>query len=228
MSIHIHPVAELAPRVLLTGDPGRAMAMAQTLLADGRLMFNHNRGLWGYSGVAADGEPLTIQATGIGGPSAAIVLEELADLGAKQAIRVGTCGALAPELQLGDLVAADPVLATDGASQALGLTGATKLDEGLTKALGEHADHTAPVVSTDLFYDPDFEAHSESWLRQGAVAVEMQAAALAAVAGRRGLDFACLLLVSGTYRPQERIDQGALDKAVARLGEAAISAYLSR
>ena len=61
-------------------------------------MFNHNRGLWGYTGVAADGLPLTIQSTGMGGPSAAIVLEELIALGVARAIRVGTAGALDPAL----------------------------------------------------------------------------------------------------------------------------------
>ena len=227
MSIHIHPVAELAPRVLLPGDPGRAMAMAQTLLADGRLMFNHNRGLWGYSGTAADGEPLTIQATGVGGPSAAIVLEELADLGAKSAIRVGTCGALTPGLKLGDLVAAEAVVAADGTSRALGLSGTKTLDHELTRTLSEHADHSAPIASADLFYDPDFEAHAQLWREQGAIAVEMEAAALAAVAARRGLAFGCVLIVSDTYGPQhERINPDILETAVQRMGAAAVAAYL--
>ena len=91
--IHLHPTAPLAERVLLPGDPGRALALAQALLVEPR-MFNHNRGLWGYTGAAPDGEPLTIQSTGIGGPSAAIVLSELIALGVQRAIRVGTCGAL--------------------------------------------------------------------------------------------------------------------------------------
>ena len=93
--VHLRPTAELAERVLLPGDPGRALALAQILL-EGPLMFNHHRGLWGYTGAAlADGAPLSIQSTGMGGPSAAIVLEELIALGARRAIRVGTCGALA-------------------------------------------------------------------------------------------------------------------------------------
>ena len=71
--IHLRPTAPLAERVLLPGDPGRALALAQSLLCEPR-MFNHHRGLWGYTGAAPDGEPLTIQATGMGGPSAAIVL----------------------------------------------------------------------------------------------------------------------------------------------------------
>ncbi|HEV2059744.1 MAG TPA: hypothetical protein VGR11_10325, partial [Solirubrobacteraceae bacterium] len=115
MPVHIHPTAALASRALLPGDPGRALALAQLVLGEPK-MFNHNRGLWGYTGVAADGELMTIQSTGMGGPSAAIVLEELCDLGLTRAIRVGTCGALRSDLELGDLVIADTALACDGAS----------------------------------------------------------------------------------------------------------------
>src|SRR6267378_2718580 len=117
--IHLRPTAALAERVLLPGDPGRALALAQSLLSE-PLMFNHHRGLWGYTGTAGDGEPLTIQATGMGGPSAAIVLSELIGLGARRAIRVGTCGALASGLDLGELVIAREAISGDGTSRALG------------------------------------------------------------------------------------------------------------
>jgi uridine phosphorylase len=90
VSIHIRPTAPLAERALLPDDPGLALALAQALL-DGPRMFNHTRGLWGYTGDASDGSALTIQSTGIGGPSAAIVLDELIELGLTRAIRVGTC-----------------------------------------------------------------------------------------------------------------------------------------
>jgi len=90
---HVHPTAPLAPRALLPGDPGRALLLAQELTDEPR-MFNHNRGLWGYTGTAPDGEPVTIMSHGMGGPSAAIVLEELCDLGLEVAIRIGSCGAL--------------------------------------------------------------------------------------------------------------------------------------
>ena len=204
------------------------MAMAQTLLADGRLMFNHNRGLWGYSGTAADGEPLTIQATGVGGPSAALVLEELADLGAKQAIRVGTCGALTPDLALGQLVAAERVIAADGASRALGSDNVARLNDDLTGLLAEHADHRSTIVSTDLFYDPDFQNKTRAWREQGALVVDMETAALAAVAARRDLDFACLLIVSCAYEPDGRSHTDALDFAAQRLGDAAMSALSTK
>ena len=83
-------------------------------------MFNHHRGLWGYTGVASDGEPLTIQSTGMGGPSAAIVVEELVALGARRLVRIGTCGALVAGLDLGAVVAVERALPNDGASAALG------------------------------------------------------------------------------------------------------------
>src|SRR5918992_5989157 len=101
----LRPHADVAERVLLPGDPGRALRLAQQLL-DTPKMLNHHRGLWGYTGPAADGRPLTIQSTGIGGPSTAVVVEELIRLGARRLVRVGTCGALDERLSAGGLVAA--------------------------------------------------------------------------------------------------------------------------
>src|SRR5437763_9657847 len=103
MPIHLHPTAPLAERVLLPADPGRALLLSQSLLQEPR-MFNHNRGLWGYTGTAADGQPLTIQSTGMGGPSAAIVIFELHRLGARRLLQIGTCAALDPALKLGQLL----------------------------------------------------------------------------------------------------------------------------
>src|ERR1700751_1378583 len=118
-AIHLHPTAPLAERVLAPGDPGRALLLAQALLAEPK-MFNHHRGLWGYTGEAADGRLLTIQSTGMGGPSAAIVIAELESLGARTIVRVGTCGALDESLALGQLLVATEALAADGTSRGLG------------------------------------------------------------------------------------------------------------
>ena len=152
-AIHLKPAADLAERVLLPGDPHRALAVAQHLL-DGPKMFNHHRGLWGYTGTAADGEPLTIQATGMGGPSAAIVVEELIALGARQLVRIGSCGALVDDLELGDLIAAETVLPADGASAALGANGSLACDPVLLERMVAAGARPATVVSSDLFYDP--------------------------------------------------------------------------
>ncbi|MBV9425695.1 MAG: hypothetical protein JOZ98_22505 [Solirubrobacterales bacterium] len=228
MPIHLRPNAPLAPRVLLPGDPGRAMLLAQDLLDEPK-MFNHHRGLWGYTGRARDDELLTIQSTGMGGPSTAIVVAELADLGAKRLVRVGTCGALRPSLRLGDLVVAREAISSDGTSRALGAADRLAPTPGLLEALlaatqGAIGAHAGAVASTDLFYDapPDQE---KRWIAAGALAVEMEAATLFAVAAKRGLEAAALLIVSDLLHPSPaRIDEDLLHEAEHRLGETALRA----
>ena len=223
-TIHLRPHEEVAERVLLPGDPGRALRLAQLLLEKPK-MLNHNRGLWGYSGVAEDGVPLTIQSTGMGGPSAAIVLEELIELGARRIVRVGTCGALADGLGLGALLVAEGVLAEDGTSRALGAEGTLRPDADLRAALQEAAPEAASglVVSSDLFYDPD-PARARAWADAGALAVEMEAATLLAVTARRGVAAAIVLAVSDVVAAGTRIDHDALERAEAELGRAGLAA----
>jgi uridine phosphorylase len=222
----VHPTAPLAERVLLPGDPGRALALAQAMLTEPR-MFNHNRGLWGYTGTWSDGEPLTIQSTGMGGPSAAIVLTELIALGAGRAIRIGTCGGLAPGLGLGELVIADPAISADGTSRALGTGARVEPDGSLTERLGEVAPtaRRGPVVSVDLFYDERDIGDLPG--AAGAIAVEMEAAALFALGANAGVPVACLLTVSDTFDPEAgrvRIDADTLQGAALRMGETAARA----
>jgi DeoD family purine-nucleoside phosphorylase len=216
--LHLRPTAPLAPRVLLPGDPGRALLLAQTLLHEPR-MFNHHRGLWGYTGAAPDGEPLTVQATGMGGPSAAIVVHELIHLGAQALVRVGTCGSVAPELTLGSLLVATEALATDGTSRALGADERVAPDPALLDALrAANPDAAAgPVATVDLFYDapppPD-----------GALAVEMEAATIFQLARRLGVAAACVLGVSDELAGGERrrLDEEGLERLGEAVGRAAL------
>ena len=227
-TIHLRPHEEVAERVLLPGDPGRALRLAQLLLEKPK-MLNHNRGLWGYSGIAKDGAPLTIQSTGMGGPSAAIVLEELIELGARRIVRVGTCGALADGLGLGALLVAEGVLAEDGTSRALGAEGTLRPDAGLHAALQDAAPEAASglVVSSDLFYggraNPN-PARARAWADAGALAVEMEAATLLAVTARRGVAAAIVLAVSDVVAAGTRIEHDALERAEAELGRAGLAA----
>jgi purine-nucleoside phosphorylase len=228
--VHLRPTAPLAERVLLPGDPGRALLLATKLLDTPR-MFNHHRGLWGYTGRAPDGEPVTIQATGMGGPSTAIVVDELIALGARRLIRVGTCGALGDGLGPADLVVAGAALAEDGASRALGAAAVEVGDPGLTaglEAAGGGAART--VVSTDLFYAADAGAEADArnrWRAAGAAAVEMEAATLFTLARLRGARAGVVLMVSdlldaGAHR--ERIAEDVLETAAVALGTAALAA----
>ncbi len=239
-TIHLNPNAALSERVLLPGDPGRALLLAQALL-EKPLMFNHNRGLWGYTGTAADGEPLTIQSTGMGGPSAAIVISELIDLGARRLIRTGTCGALDQTLNLGELLVVTEAIAADGTSRALGAGAAVVPDAELTAALAEGQPPpatppgaplarppqpppaTGAVVSTDLFYDSRDD--ERAWREAGARAVEMECATLFALANRRGLAAASVLIVTDLLEPaRTRIEPEALRVAEHRLGHLAADA----
>jgi uridine phosphorylase len=225
-ALHLRPTSELAERVLLPGDPGRALALAQVLISEPR-MFNHHRGLWGYTGPARrDGELLTIQSTGMGGPSAAIVLTELIALGARRAVRVGTCGALHPDLALGDLVIARESICLDGASRALGAGERALADPMLTDALRSAAPsdaHRGAIVSVDLFYDDSRLPDAAS----DALAIEMEAATLFAVGARADISVGCVLAVSDTFDAagaRTRIDDHILLASAEAMGAAAVTA----
>jgi uridine phosphorylase len=212
--VHLQPTAELAPRALLPGDPGRALLLAQTLLDEPR-MFNHHRGLWGYTGAAADGAPLTIQSTGLGGPSAAIVTEELIALGARRLVRVGTCRSGLP---LASLVIAETVIAEDGTSRALGAAGELAADPELFAALLAAGNGAASgrVLTTDLYYGA--APHAE------ALAVDLTSGAVFAVAARHGAHAACVLAVS--ERDGERLDADAIEVAEVELGRVGLAALV--
>ena len=205
----LHPHEEVAERVVLPGDPGRALRLAQQLL-DGPKMLNHHRGLWGYTGVAADGAPLTVQSTGLGGPSTAIVVEELIALGARRLVRAGTCATLV-DAKPGSLVIAESALARDGASRALGADGALAPDPGLLAALTAAGNGAVvgPVVSADVM--------GGRW--PGAVALDLSTAAVFTVAARHGARAACVLAVTDAgIEPEE------LERAEAELGRVAAAA----
>lgn len=223
--LHLRPAAELAERVLLPGDPARALAVATDLL-DAPRMFNHARGLWGYTGVASDGLPLTVQATGMGGPSAAIVVEELIALGARVMVRIGTCGALVPELRLGQLLSVSEALSADGTSAALGADGAVPADAALAGALSAEAGGSlARVVSSDVFYEKR-EGLEREWVERGAAAVEMEAATVLRLAELRGVRAGCLLAVTDLLAGGERtrLDADGVLEAGLQLGRAAYAA----
>jgi len=221
----LKPHEPVAERVLLPGDPGRALRLAQQLI-DGPRMLNHNRGLWGYSGTAADGQPLTLQSTGLGGPSAAAVVAELVALGARRLIRIGTAAGLSAT-PLGALVVADAALAADGASRALGAGDRVAADPTLATALA--AATTAPpaalrglVASADI-HDPALAA---GWTEAGALACDLATAAVLAAAQRAGAAAGAVLAV--TRAGGTRISDGDVDALEAALGAAGVAGFGAR
>jgi uridine phosphorylase len=211
--LHLRPSAPYAPDVLLPGDPGRALALAQELLTEPK-MSNHARGLWGYTGETPEGRPLSIQSTGMGGPSAAIVVEELIALGAGTFIRIGTCGALTDAHAIGDLLRVDAALALDGTSRALGAGEQVEPDADLAAAIDAPG---VTAASVDLFYDGPEPG--------GADVVEMECAALFQIAKLRGVRAAAVLGVSDALAGgRQRICAEHLEALGVQLGEAAWAA----
>jgi DeoD family purine-nucleoside phosphorylase len=222
---------DYAPAVLLPGDPLREKRIAEEFL-DGAEQVNGERGMLGYTGTF-DGRPVSVQSTGMGCPSAAIVIEELIQLGSTRLIRVGTCGGLQPDLALGDLVVA--LSAVPGDATALRFTGgeahAPTAHFGVTHGLIHAAKgldlrpHVGPIASSDTFYDPDPDRHKR-WAARGVLAVEMEAAVLFTIAALRGVEAACLLTVSDLIHGEEfvRISDAELAAAVARMTRLALRA----
>jgi len=106
MPIHLRAEpGDYAPAVLCPGDPRRAEYIAKTFFDPGARLVNEERGMLGFTGTYK-GQPISVQSTGMGTPSAGIVFEELVMLGAKRLIRVGTCGGLQTHLRMADTVIA--------------------------------------------------------------------------------------------------------------------------
>jgi len=201
--------------VLMPGDPGRCALIAERL--DGARHVATHREFTTYTG-SLDGVAVSVTSTGIGGPSAAIAVEELHSLGANTVLRVGTCGSMREDIVEGDAVIALAAARDDGASRhylAEGMPAAAHLDVVLAlreAALALHARHSVGVVvSTDSFYaqrDPetmpigDELVHRwQAWQRSGCVAAEMETATLLSVATVRGMRAGSVLAVIDRIAP---------------------------
>ncbi len=212
---------DFAESVLLPGDPRRAKYIAENFFDDARLV-TEERGMLGYTGTYK-GEPVSVQTTGMGSPSASIVTEELIQLGVKNLLRVGTCGGYHQDLQLGDLIVATAATPQDGTVSSItqGVPYAPAAHFDLVHA-AHHAAESAgrrtfmgPIVSSDLFYDPE-EDPAQMWSNLGVLAVEMEAAAIFTIAAMHGVKAGCLLTVSDTIGREAvvRIEDSALKDAV--------------
>jgi DeoD family purine-nucleoside phosphorylase len=231
MPIHVRAEpGDYAEACLLPGDPLRAKYIAETYL-ENAVQRNAERGMLGYTG-EFEGRPVSVQATGMGCPSAAIVVEELVQLGVKRLLRVGTCGGLQPDLRLGDLIVALSAIPADATARHLvGTdqhvpTASWELVHGavhVAKEIGQPM-RIGPIVSSDLFYNPDDGQYSR-WSSRGVLAVEMEAAVLFTLGALRGVAAGCLLTVSDVVVEGEfqRISDEELRAAVDRMTRVALA-----
>ncbi len=194
-AVSTHIAAEpgqVAPAVLMPGDPLRARWIAETFLED-TACYTEVRGMLGYTGTYR-GTPVSVQGSGMGQPSLAIYAHELlTEYGVRSIVRVGSCGALTPRLGLRDLVIASGAC-TDSAMNRIrfeGLDYAPVADFALTRAaydaaatrgLGERT-HVGLIFSSDSFYSPRPELTARM-VDYGVLAVEMEASALYTLAAQ--------------------------------------------
>jgi uridine phosphorylase len=218
MPTRLRPKAAVAPDAILVGDPGRSLLLAQDLLVEPR-MSNHARGLWGYTGQTVAGRELTIQATGIGGPSAAAVLTDLVELGVRRAVRIGTCGA-ADEAANGELLLVEAAIACGGSAGSFGLaTGsAVEPDPELRRLLRRELAGEGQGANIASF---DSMPADPGEVPDGAVAADMQTVAVLARARELAIAAAAVLIVSGKIGGGAALEDAGLEAAAKRAGKAA-------
>ena len=183
---------DYAPIVFLPGDPNRATRIAERF--DGGLeasrLVNDHRAMYGYTGTFG-GMPISVQTTGMGTPSLAIVVEELLRLGATRLIRVGTCGGIGRGIRTGDLVIASAATPADGTTATYLNRDpyAATADFELTRGMADAATrrglryHVGQVCTVDVFYN-EASDYVKKWRSRGVLAFEMEASALFYLAAR--------------------------------------------
>lgn len=206
---------QIAKTVLMPGDPLRAKVVAETFLDD-PICFNEVRGMLGYTGTYK-GHTLSVMGSGMGIPSIAIYSYELYHFyDVDTIIRIGTCGGLAPQVDLRDIVIGQAACTDSNFADQYKLPGTFSpiADFALVRRAAEVAEqfgadyHVGNLLSTDVFYSD--RAASQAWANMGVLAVEMEATALylnAIAAGKRALGIMTvsdLVLRDGILSAEER------------------------
>ena len=232
MPVHIRAEAnDLAPVVLLPGDPGRAQRVAEQF--DDAQAYNEFRGLLGHTGTYRD-KLVSVQTTGMGAPSAAIVVEELAMLDVKTVIRIGTCGGSGADVHPGDLVIATASCPLDGTTRQYlgGDAYAPTASFEVVRALVDAAEasgirhHVGLIATEDALYSVT-PGWSETWAARGVLAQEMEASAVFTVAALRGLQAGCILVASNSAGQHERLPDDELLPAIDKMIDVALKAAVA-
>ncbi|PUB16380.1 purine-nucleoside phosphorylase [Yoonia sediminilitoris] len=231
MTVHIGAATgDIAPTVLMPGDPYRAKWAAETFLQDARCI-NEVRGMLGFTGTW-NGHPVTIHGSGMGMPSLSIYANELIkDYDAQTLIRIGSCGGMQERVNIRDVILA--MTASSLSTPSLGmfkeLNFAPCADYGLLAAAEKAArdkgvpTHVGGIYSSDVFYDerPDL---NEQMQRHGILGVEMEAAELYNLAARYGRRALAVLTVSDHLITHEALPSEDREKSFGDMVEIALQA----
>jgi len=231
MTVHIGAKpGEIAPTVLMPGDPYRARWAAETFLDDAKLV-NEVRGMLGFTGTW-QGHPVTIQGSGMGMPSLSIYANELIrDYNAQTLIRIGSAGAMQPQIKVRDVVLAMSACSLSTPSRGIfrDLNFAPTADFGLLQAAWaaasgrDVATHAGQIYSSDVFYDerPDLSAEMQ---RHGVLCVEMETAELYTLAARYGRRALAVLTISDHLLTHEALPSDQRERSFGDMVEIALKA----
>jgi len=226
-------MGDFAETVLMPGDPLRAQTLAEKHLDDVKLV-NSVRNMLGFTGTFR-GEPLSIMGSGMGMPSISIYAHELFDYyGVKQIVRVGTCGGLLADMRVGDLVLASTASTDSAMSQEFFNDGDTTIsaDTDLLRRVNENAIQkgmhirTGNVFASDWFYHPD-EDYIDKIQAMGALALDMESAALYGLAKKHGRRALTILSVSDVIPTGEQASHEARQNAFGTVIETVLEALLN-
>lgn len=231
--LHLHARPDdVAEVVLLPGDPNRARRIAEEFL-EAPVRYNDHRQLLGYTG-HYQGLRVSVQATGMGCPSLAIVTEELVRLGARTLVRVGTAGIVSDGVAPGDLIVASAAVPNDGTTRQYlrGEAYAPVADFAVTRALADAGvargtpPHVGLIQTEDAFYAtaPDDVPRLRA---RGVLAIEMEASALFLIAHLRGVRAGCALVASNRIGDSAFVAPQLLADGVARMTRMTLDAMVN-
>ncbi|MET8147544.1 purine-nucleoside phosphorylase [Actinoplanes sp. NPDC049668] len=235
MSVHIGAQpGDIAERVLLPGDPMRAKWIAETFLKD-PVCYTQVRGMLGFTGTW-QGVPVSVQGSGMGMPSASIYTHELInEYGVKSVIRIGSCGALAEDLQLGDVIAAIGS-ATDSNMNRVRFDGlidyAPVADFSLLRTAADVAERrgialrVGPILAADAFYTDRPDLY-DTLCDYGVLAVEMESAAIYTIAARYGAKALTILTVSDHIKRGEKMDSAQREQGFSDMVQIGLDTAIS-
>jgi purine-nucleoside phosphorylase len=230
LHIHAEP-GDIAPLVLLPGDPKRAAFIAETFF-DSPQLYSDNRGLLGFTGTYK-GVPVSVQTTGMGCPSLAIVTEELIRLGATTFIRVGTAGIVSPGINPGELIIANASVPNDGTTRQYlqDAPYAPAADQAVVTALvdtaarGGKVAHTGLIQTEDAFYATTPE-HVVRLDELGVLALEMEASALFLLGKLRRVRTGCALVASNHIGDSSFVEPAILQEGIRHMVSVSLEAAL--
>lgn len=229
---------------LLSGDPDRSELIANDHLADARVLAR-NRGLDAFAATLPGGAPVVCATSGMGAPSASIVVNELVQAGITTVIRIGTSGSIQHHVEVGDLVVANAALTNQGAADDIAPANyPAAADPFLTVALCDAATrlgarhHVGTIASTDTFFEGQERSESSAnryLLRQhrglteeyrslGVLSFEMEAGTIFKMGGVYGFSAGCVCAIVAARTASEHVQVHAKDDAVRRAIETAIAA----